>query len=365
MLGYMGFWAWQNRQIELAKGEHRNKKNEPMGEKGIKTHLLDKLLDRLQDIQSQGGLTTDTKKSRRSRIITKLYIGKKLSTKLVKELRLGILFSHDIWKYLKLSMKELNKLIAEFKKDAQQMKLLRILRPQLERLVNDGSSHLHKFYEDLRDNELITKDELTELRINYPAESDALPPGALDAAVKRLKKLIASEVLKKDSLDKTDAIRVNKRIELTCDMFNRLYPGEWLDCWTINVAMALSDKPTYVRFGISVPLEETINDQLREVERPLARWSKTIANHQQEARETSGKTVPLVHFCPINHNNHFTLLKINEREKVIRHYDSMAKPGTISGRNKTKISRLVKKEFSNLGFHYTEAVSIQYLLFRL
>jgi hypothetical protein len=133
-------------------------------------------------------------------------------------------------------------------------------------------------------------------------------------------------------------------------VLDRLCPGKWLDCWTINVAMALSDKPTHVRFGISIPLED---EQLMEIERPLKRWFETIANHQQEARETSGRTAALAHFCPINHNNHFTLLEINEREKVIQHYDSMAEPGTISGCNKTKISRVVKEEFGHLGYRYS------------
>jgi hypothetical protein len=82
---------------------------------------------------------------------------------------------------------------------------------------------------------------------------------------------------------------------------------------------------------------------------PLAEWAKKIAEDQQRAQEK------LVHFRPINYRNHFTLLEINAREGVIRHYDSLADRGV----KETEISRLVKKEFGSFGFRYEEAVSIQ------
>jgi Ulp1 protease family, C-terminal catalytic domain len=52
----------------------------------------------------------------------------------------------------------------------------------------------------------------------------------------------------------------------------------------------------------------------------------------------------LVHFCPLNVNsNHFTLLEINERERVIYHYDSMASQGVINGRIKqTRVGEIVE-----------------------
>jgi hypothetical protein len=69
--------------------------------------------------------------------------------------------------------------------------------------------------------------------------------------------------------------------------------------------------------------------------------------------------ISLVYFCPLNHNKHFTLLEINEREKAIRHYDSMADPAVIKGEKTTRISTLVEKEFGGLNFSYSEAVSIR------
>ena len=46
---------------------------------------------------------------------------------------------------------------------------------------------------------------------------------------------------------------------------------------------------------------------------------------------------------PIHHtNSHFTLLEIDDGEKVIRHYDSLAEPTTISSTKKTRIATLVE-----------------------
>lgn len=183
-----------------------------------------------------------------------------------------------------------------------------------------------------------------------------------------LKMLVSSKVLGKDTLDTTDSIAVDGSKELTCDIFDRLRPTEWLDEWTIYLAMKISDRPPYVRFDTSILLEyqpdkikknrkiekvtnESSDCELVEVRKttPLAEWAKKIAKDQQSVQEK------LVYFRPINYRNHFTLLEINTREGVIRHYDSLA----VGGIKKTVISRLVKKEFGSFGFRYEEAVSIR------
>jgi hypothetical protein len=50
-----------------------------------------------------------------------------------------------------------------------------------------------------------------------------------------------------------------------------------------------------------------------------------------------------VYFCPLNsNNNHFTLLEINEREKKIYYYNSMADQGVIDGTVKlTRVGKMV------------------------
>jgi hypothetical protein len=200
-----------------------------------------------------------------------------------------------------------------------------------------------------------------------------LPKGAVQLAVERLKGLISSKVLKKDRLDKTDTIAVDGGMELTCDLFDLLNPGEWLNDSAIYLAMQISDKPPYIRFGLSIPLEcepvkiketeeigKVIDDdssdcqvvEIRETT-PLVEWAKKIEKDQRKAGEK------LVHFRPINRRKHFTLLEINAREGVIRHYDSMADRGI----RETEISRLVKKELGRFGFRYEEAVSTRKIPF--
>jgi hypothetical protein len=78
----------------------------------------------------------------------------------------------------------------------------------------------------------------------------------------------------------------------------------------------------------------------------------------RDAEQNFSTLVSLVYFCPLNYNRYFTLLEINECEKAIHYYDSMADPAVIKGKKMTRISTLVKKEFSGLNFSYSEAVSI-------
>lgn len=124
-------------------------------------------------------------------------------------------------------------------------------------------------------------------------------------------------------------------------------------------AMKISDKPEFVQYNLSIPLDETRNTgQMKPITRPLAGWAKKIAKHRRLAKETSG----LVYFCSINHRNcHFMLLEINEQDQTIHHYDSKVEPGTILGSRKTWISKLVMEEFDGLKFSYCEAVIVQLL----
>ena len=186
-----------------------------------------------------------------------------------------------------------------------------------------------------------------------------MPGGELNAAVDHLIKHVSSKVLSKTTLDSSDTIAVNGSMELSCDIFERFRQHQWLDAWTIIAAMEISDKPEFVRYDLSIPLDETRNTgQMKPITRPLAGWAKKIAKHRRLAKETSG----LVYFCPINHRNcHFTLLEINEQDQTIRHYDSKAEPGTILGGRKTRISKLVMEEFGGLKYSYCEAVSVQLL----
>jgi hypothetical protein len=123
MLEYMGAWEWYDSQVRLVQesGTIHTKKNKPVGRKGAATHVLNKIQRSGKYIKSLGKLTLENdgnsqndgrtgtssdgqdtiterkRKLQRQRIVTQLSRGQKLSTKLVKELGLGILFSPQIW----------------------------------------------------------------------------------------------------------------------------------------------------------------------------------------------------------------------------------------------------------------------------
>jgi hypothetical protein len=181
---------------------------------------------------------------------------------------------------------------------------------------------------------------------------DAMPKGILDAAVDQVIRHVSTKVLgkRKRKLNNEDFVALdNYKIEVPCDIFDQFRQGKWLDAWAIGAAMHISDRPFFVRVGQSVPLNEFGRDgMLKPVRKPLAGWAGEISTLHQEARGVCRDEGALVHFRPLNHNNnHYTLLEINEREKEIRHYDSMATKDVIEGTAKlTRVGKLVQVRYS-------------------
>jgi hypothetical protein len=250
--------------------------------------------------------------------------------------------------------------------DPKRMQLLHILGRQLEHLINEGHLDLHSFYDSLKEEMLVSREEVQELQATFPLDAvsnyglcggheliqtfstqDAMPPGTLDAAVDGLVEEISSRVMRKRKrkLKDDDSITVDNGVELSYNLLRQLRQGEWFDAWTILAAMQISDKPIFVRHVYSVPLDEPgRNGRMKPVKRPLAGWAQQMIKLQDEAREMFRDATCLVYFCPLNHKNmHFTLLEINEQEEAIRHYDPMADKGVIDGTKKlTRVSELVK-----------------------
>jgi hypothetical protein len=79
----------------------------------------------------------------------------------------------------------------------------------------------------------------------------------------------------------------------------------------------------------------------------LSGWRKKIESFKREAQDENSAAVPLVYFCPLNLNdNHFTLLDINEQNKKIYHYDSMADEGVIDRTLQlTRVHKLVQVSY--------------------
>uniref|UniRef100_A0A093ULD9 Ubiquitin-like-specific protease 1 n=1 Tax=Talaromyces marneffei PM1 TaxID=1077442 RepID=A0A093ULD9_TALMA len=179
----------------------------------------------------------------------------------------------------------------------------------------------------------------------------------LSKAVDRLTSQVSTQVFNKRKLDANDTVSINGSAELSIDLFTRLRAGEWLDSWALMAAMHISDRPDYVRFGESIPLDSIgRHGQMRSIKRPFQAWVKRITMFRREAQDTT----PLIFYCPVNHNNsHFTLLEVNDSEKAIRHYDSQAPLTARNGTKKTRVAALVEDEFSDLGYTYIEAPTPQ------
>ena len=171
-----------------------------------------------------------------------------------------------------------------------------------------------------------------------------MPQHSLKHAVDRLIKDVSVKVLGKRKLKDDDSVAVDGGVELSCNIFDMLRRDSWFDAWLLMAGMKMSDKPSFVRYGYSVPLEQFERfgrSGTRRVSRPLAGWRKTIEKFSSEGRIQQGQDICLVYFCPLNsNNNHFTLLEINEREKKIFHYDSTASKGIIEG--SVELSRVGK-----------------------
>lgn len=124
MLEYMGTWEWYDKQIELSLTTIRTKKNKPVGRRGAAIHVLNEMQHLPTDTERPGtclrgvgridlpdkgnsmhhlsssrsdSIAEQDKRLQRKRISLQLSRGQKLSTKLVKGLGLGILFSPKIW----------------------------------------------------------------------------------------------------------------------------------------------------------------------------------------------------------------------------------------------------------------------------
>lgn len=163
-----------------------------------------------------------------------------------------------------------------------------------------------------------------------------MPPGSLNLAVDQLVEDVRTKVLGKRKFEEDDGIAVvGCREDLSCDTFAMLREGEWFNSWLLMTGMEMSDKPSFVRYGYSIAFKEPFGRKggTRHIPEPFASWRKKIDKFRTEAQGRPGQEGGLVHFCPLNPNgNHFTLLEIDEREKKIYHYDSMASKDIIEGR---------------------------------
>jgi hypothetical protein len=173
-------------------------------------------------------------------------------------------------------------------------------------------------------------------------KQEPVPQGCLDTAVDRVVEGIG-HILGKHTLGDGDSIMVNGAVELLCGVFDRLRSREWLNFCDIAAALEMTDRPVFVRLGLSIPLhKKDANGDVTPLSNPLRRWGKKISDYRGEGK--SDLEGPRVYICPLNVNtDHFTLLEINELTKMIYHYDSMASHGIIHRKiRSTTIRRVVE-----------------------
>lgn len=105
-------------------------------------------------------------------------------------------------------------------------------------------------------------------------------------------------------------------------------------------AMTICVKPVTIRCGYTL----LVDTRGRGTSGPLASWRQMILL-SQEARNEPGDRMQSVYFCPLKDNNgHYTLLEIEEQERVIRHYDSNSEV-IDDEEGETRVESLVKVQF--------------------
>jgi len=200
--------------------------------------------------------------------------------------------------------------------------------------------------------EVLSEEEYTEIVAGLLLEDKPLE-SSLKNTIDQLKSKIC-EVLGKE-MTPTDDVTI-KGIDFPCSMLEQLYSGEWIGTNLIHACLTMSNETSVVKFSQCVSLDVVNAARSKPHRRPFELWAKKIS----EWKESS--TDPLVYFCPLLHDGtHFSLLEINDLDKKICHYDSMAPAHVIAGDvdNPTRVCEAALAEFGDLKFVYEEAPTPQ------
>ncbi|KAM5354951.1 hypothetical protein ACJ41O_001597 [Fusarium nematophilum] len=233
---------------------------------------------------------------RRKRLGTHLTRGRKWS-RLVEELGSGILLK-NAWQLAKSPELALETLVKGLPGSPEKATVLRLLADQMTLLMETGRTNPDKFRYDLKSEGLPFSD---------PCSSTGCVE--LDGLYEQVRDSITGDMLLVKGTD----------FRFGVDSLLRLGGTRWLNDEVILACLHLSDKLAFVRVGFSIPIHRQTRSHST-IPRPFERAAKQMAewHHQAEARSR------LVCFFPLfQHQNHFSLLEINEREGSIFHYDPM------------------------------------------
>lgn len=111
-------------------------------------------------------------------------------------------------------------------------------------------------------------------------QQEPVPQGCLDTAIEQVVEGIGN-ILGKHKLGDDNSIIVNSSVELLYGVFDRLCLRAWLNDWDIAAALEMTDRPLFVRLGLSVLLhKEDAYSEVTHLLNPLRRWRKKIDNHR-------------------------------------------------------------------------------------
>ena len=189
-------------------------------------------------------------------------------------------------------------LIRDLLGSLEKMAVLRLLADQMTLLLETGKTSPGEFHGGLENNGLQVSDPGSTARCIE-----------LDTFYKQVLNSIPCNTLLVTGTD----------FRFSVGSLRRLGATRWLDQEAILACLHLADKPTFVRVGFSIPIHRQTRAH-GTIPRPFEMAAERMAEwHRQVEAQTH-----LVYFFPLfQHQNHFSLLEINEREGSIYHYDSM------------------------------------------
>ncbi|KAF4957163.1 hypothetical protein FSARC_11372 [Fusarium sarcochroum] len=195
---------------------------------------------------------------------------------------------------------QLDKLIRELLDNPGKMTVLRLMEDQMALFLDIGKTDLSKFRRDLESEGL-------------PLSSSLPPPrrGELDDLC----------TLVQEPIDGDRLLIVGTGLEFGIESIYKLGGTTWLNDEVILACLHLSDRLPFVRVGFSIPVHRQ-TEAHGLISRPFETAADQLADWHSRTEEESR----LVCFFPIlSHEEHFSLLEINERKGCIFHYDSQSK----------------------------------------
>ncbi|KAK3366681.1 hypothetical protein B0T24DRAFT_596593 [Lasiosphaeria ovina] len=244
MLEWMGAFIWYDAQLaKLASAAPFTKRGTPRTR--VATVLLDRLLDRLLDGEVSNDEPSPVIKRRRSPLG---------SAEDLPPLRSGP-----------------GAFMAEQRTKEGGPSLTRSAEG-IKLLVDEGRPSQSRFLDSLASENIALPLEISALGFQLDLECDAVPSEPVAAQVGHLARAIR-QWLGQLGLEDT-SFMVYDAVDLSGNSLDRLYSNEWLDMWIITAAMELADKPPWVRYGLSILLEERKDDGIIPVTKPFGFWRK-------------------------------------------------------------------------------------------